>query len=139
MKFTLDSFALREASTLDPEHDARLRKLPLDYPDLWLDWFKRGLAGGTIHLSAVSCQGRDIGSLLWRIESEAERELVIMAAASSDPKISMTEFLSQAVDALAVELHCRSARFHTTRPALVALGHTHGWETSEIVLRKYYG
>jgi hypothetical protein len=51
----------------------------------------------------------------------------------------MTDFLAQAVDALAASEKCQSARYHTTRPALVLHGHRHGWQTSEIVLRKSYG
>jgi len=139
MQFSLDSFALKEAETLDPDHEARLRKLPLDFPDLWMDWFRERLARREIHLSTVSYQGRPIGTVFWRIENDAGRELVVMAVASSDPKIPMTEFLYQAADALAAAEKCRSARYHTTRPALVLNGHRHGWQTSEIVLRKYYG
>ena len=139
MKFTLNSFALREADTIDADHEARIKKLPLDFPDLWLDWFRERLARHEIHLSTVLHQGRPIGTLIWRVENDAGRELVLMAAASSDPHVAIHEFLAEAVDGLAAAEKCRSARYHTTRPALVLYGHKHDWQTSEIVLRKYYG
>ncbi|MDD2764176.1 MAG: hypothetical protein PHE83_09415 [Opitutaceae bacterium] len=138
MKFSLNSFSLREAESIDPDHETRIRKLPLDFPDLWMEWFREKLAHREIHLSTVSFEGRAVGTLIWRIEQDAGRELVLMAASSSDPKIDMKQFLSQAVDALAAAQQCRSARFHTTRPGLVLHGHQQGWQTSEIVLRKYY-
>jgi hypothetical protein len=134
----LQKFSLVEVSRLQPDDRGRLADISIPRAGDWADYFAKEVQHGGARLSHVQHAGRTIGTVLWRIESDVERELVVMSVASSDPKTSITAFLARAVDAIAAAEKCESARFHTIRPGLVKFAHGHGWHTSEIVLRKSY-
>ncbi len=138
MKDLLQNFSLVEVSRLQPDDRSRLADISIPRAADWANYFAWEVEHGGARLSHVQFEGRTIGTVLWRIEADVERELVVMTVASSDPKISITAFLAKAVDAIAAAEKCESARFHTIRPGLVKFAHEHGWHTSEIVLRKSY-
>lgn len=134
----LDSFSLVESPRIRPDDKNRLADISIPKSAEWAAFLEKEVEQGHARISQVQHAGRVIGSVVWRIETDVERELVVMSAASSDPQISITAFLARAVDALAAAEKCASARFHTIRQGLVKFAHLHGWHTSEIVLRKTY-
>lgn len=138
MKPLLDTFSIVEAARLTPGDKNRLADISIPRAEGWANYFEKEVEHGRARLSHVMHSGREVGTVLWRIETDVERELVIMSVASSDPRLSITAFLAQAVDGIATAEKCASARFHTIRPGLVTFSHGQGWHTSEIVLRKAY-
>ena len=134
----LNSFSLAESAEMQHDDKGRLADIAIARSEGWAEYFANEVKHGRARLSHVLHDGRAIGTVLWRIETDVERELVIMSVASSDPRLSISAFLAQAVDALAAVEKCDTARFHTIRPGLVKFAHGKGWHTSEIVLRKSY-
>lgn len=137
MKFNFDKFAFRTAETIRQDDVDRLARIRIPNADAWAKHLADEVASGGARLSHVLHDGKVIGSVLWRVEHDVERELVVMSVAA-ESGFSLVSFLAQAVDALAVAEKCDTARFHTIRPALVQFVQTRGWHASEIVMRKNY-
>lgn len=133
----LDQFSIREAETLSMEDRDRLESIRIPHSAGWADFLAHQVETAEAKLSQVMFAGRPVGTILWRIESDVERELVVMSVAS-EPGYLVRHFLAQAIDSIAAANKCESARFNTIRPGLVKFAQLHGWHTSEIVMRKSY-
>lgn len=134
----LSRFSLSEASQLLPEETARLGRIPILNAEQWAELMQKSVNAGEAKTTLVHYNGEKIGCIVWRIENNVTRELVIMSAACDRVEIPVTAFLAQAVDQIAAAQKCESARIHTCRPALVKHAHKHGWQTTEIVVSKSY-
>lgn len=133
----LDGYSLTAAESIEQTDIDRLARIRIPKSREWAEHHADDVRAGLTYLSRIAHDGRTIGSMLWRIEPDVERELVVMSVAA-EPGYSITAFLASAVESLVIANRCESARFHTIRPALVRFVQSRGWHTAEIVMRKEY-
>ena len=86
----LNSFSLAESAEMQPDDKGRLADIAIARSEGWAEYFANEVKHGRARLSHVLHDGRAIGTVLWRIETDVERELVIMSVASSDPRLSIS-------------------------------------------------
>lgn len=110
--------------------------IPFDNPSDWRDYLSRGVRAGNFTACEMTMDGKRSGILVYKIEEEAGRELVIVATYGTIPEISHLESLDKAAQVLAKHYQCSSIRFHTLRPGLVKRALTLGFRIAEVVLRK---
>lgn len=137
MRLNLEKFALVQAERITQADVDRLACIRIPNAEVWAKHLAAEVGAGATRLSHIQHNGATIGTLTWRIESDVERELVVMSAAAA-PGYSVTSFLAQAIEGLALAQKCDSARFHTIRPGLVKFAQERGWHTAEIVMRKNF-
>lgn len=111
-------------------------RIPFDDPHEFRDILRRQVEEGSAKLCELTRDGEPVGMLLYRVESYAARELVVIAAYCSDRSIDWSDWLAAFVENLARGLSCGSIRFHTLRPGLVEHVIGHGYRAAEIILRK---
>lgn len=63
-------------------------------------------------------------------------ELIVLGAFSSDKYADLTEVSLAQVEDIAESKGCRSVRFHTMRPGLIAKALRSGFTVSEVIMRK---
>jgi hypothetical protein len=119
-----------------PQADLWQFRIPFDDPHEFRDILRRQVEDGSAKLCELTRDGEPIGMLLYRVEEYAARELVIIAAYSSDRSIDWSDWLAAFLENLGRGLQCGSVRFHTLRPGLVENAIRHGYRAAEIILRK---
>jgi hypothetical protein len=117
------------------------KTIPHDEPGDFSEFLRAMVADGRAKLADVLTDAGRVGFLIYAVTNfsgaNAQKEMVLIAAMGDDAehKDLTSEFLPQ-IEILAQSLGCKTVRFHTMRPGLVAKVRAHGYRVSEMILRK---
>lgn len=117
-------------------HDA-----PGDYPQHWENLVNRGDAEifdilEPAPLNAKFVEPVRVGVLVVTICTEFPTPELILLGAFSSAKADLTIAAMPQIMQIARERGCKTVRFHTMRPGLIAKALTDGFTVSEVILRK---
>lgn len=124
----------------DAACDAFAARVPFDAPTEHRDGLRRECAEGRATCwKLADATGRELGMIVTRVETEAARELVLVAIFADTPPDSppLTSAIATLCEDLARRCGCQSIRFHTSRPAVARVAaEQHGFRLAEMVMRK---
>lgn len=119
--------------------EVMLRNIPNDDPDGCFREIVLGqLRNKTATFAQIIVEDKIIGHTIYSIDTfpGGHRELVSIATRCHHKTIVRHE-IDEALTALARLKGCKSIRLHTVRHGLIKEALFHGWEISEIVIRKH--
>lgn len=131
----LTRYVLRPAQW-DENAAAWSKTIPHDFPGDFAALLKRKVSEGSWFARQIVKAGELVGFLVFDVEilGECPPELVVIALAGRDGS-DMSEAALPYIFQIAVEMECKTVRFHTMRPGLISKAQKHGFRVSEIILR----
>lgn len=120
----------------DEQAAAWSKLIPHDWPGENDKILAEAVAAGTAELFQVTRDGKAVGIVVTEVDHGFNPpELLVRAAYARDMKPCALE-LGDLLDGIAKSKGCGTVRFHTMRGGLIAKARAHGWQISEVILRK---
>lgn len=121
----------------DAQAAAWSKLIPHDWPGECGDSWEKMIAAGEAEIVFAEKNGERIGFIVFNINREfPSPELVVLGAFSPASRFDLTAETLPQIESLGLLRGCKTVRFHTMRPGLIAKSLRAGFVVSEVILRK---